>query len=132
MAKRNKRKSRRVVAPSPQRLSVGRVALPSLPSPILISPPKKRIVKATSFHSTNSRISSEAARLSQHLQRVAAMPSIAEKRKRVSKLSLAPVEPDDRKSSPKARETLKCKKRPDSKRATRGPGGSKRFVPWCG
>lgn len=59
------------------------------------------------------------------------MPVIAEKQKRVSKLSLASPSPDARKSSHKAREALHCKRRPDSKKATRGNGGSKRFVPWC-
>lgn len=56
-----------------------------------------------------------------------------EKEKRKSKLSLAvaAAEPDGRKSSGKARVAVSCKKRPDSKRAARGSGGSKRFVPWC-
>lgn len=104
-----------------------------LSAPALFIPArlKKRNVLTTSQDTYHSRRSGEAARLSQHLQRVAAMPLIAEKRKRNSKLSLAVApSPDDRKSSPKARE-VHCKRRPDSKKATRGSGGSKRFVPWC-
>ena len=36
-------------------------------------------------------------------------------------------------SSDKARRKKKlvCKERPDSKQASRGTGGSKKFVPWC-
>lgn len=56
-----------------------------------------------------------------------------EKDKRQSNLSLAvaAAKPDDRKSLKKAREALSCKKRPDSKKAARGSGGGRRFVPWC-
>lgn len=51
-----------------------------------------------------------------------------------SKLSLAKTpEPDPRQSSPVARESPTCKKRPDSKKAARskGGGGGKKFIPWC-
>lgn len=139
MSKRSrKRRERNAVvdiAASPSPAKARTISRPVLsPSPSFISPlVKKTVVRATSPNSNYSRISGEAARLSQHKQRVAAMPSIAEKQRHRSKLSLAPVgEPDARKSSEKAREPPHCKKRPDSKRATRGGGGSKRYVPWCG
>ncbi|UIB81434.1 hypothetical protein [Flyfo microvirus Tbat2_110] len=54
--------------------------------------------------------------------------------RQVSQLSLANTpEPDNRKSSHKAREWPHCKKRPDSKKAARstGGGGAKKFIPWC-
>lgn len=35
------------------------------------------------------------------------------------------------KLSPAKRPRENCKKRPDSKKARAGKGGSKRFVPWC-
>lgn len=42
----------------------------------------------------------------------------------------------DNKSKPetqslKTRDDLVCKKRPDEKKAQKGSGGSKKFVPWC-
>lgn len=143
MAKRSKRDKRRskTVAPAPSRpvaskLQPGRSAAPAPSvSPSLISRLTKKAVRPTRPNTYHSRISSEAARLSQHLERTAAVPSIAEKRKPQSKLSLIASEPDARKSSPKAREHSHCKKRPDSKKAARtgkGGGGNKRFVPWCG
>lgn len=135
MAKRSKHRARSAVAVGPvSRPSVRTVKLTAVSAPTLLPSPlkKNKLVLATSQHSYHSRVSSEAARLSQHLQRVAAMPVIAEKQKRVSKLSLASApSPDTRKSSHKAREALHCKRRPDSKKATQGKGGSKRFVPWC-
>ena len=52
-----------------------------------------------------------------------------------SMLSLAPTpSPDVRKSSEKARDLPRCKKRPDSKKAARSKGGGgpkKDYVPWC-
>lgn len=135
MAKRSKRRARSAMSVgSVSRSSVRtfRPAAVSSPPLFLQSPIKKKLVLTTSQDAYHSRKSGEAARLSQHLQRVAAMPPIAEKRKRVSKLSLAVApSPDERKSSHKARE-VHCKKRPDSKKAAHGKGGSKRFVPWCG
>ncbi len=114
--------SRRLAAPKASPLSF-------LPSPF-----KKLIVKPTRLDTFHSRDRSEATRLSLHLDRVAAMPVIAEKHRTQSKLSLIATEPDKRKSSEKAREALHCKKRPDSKKAARsgkGGGVNKRFVPWC-
>lgn len=134
MAKRSKRKREGIAgAVSRTRVTVSGVT-PVSGTPSLISPIKKKPVLTTSQHTYHSRSSGEAARLSQHLQRVAAIPSSAEKRQRISKLSLAKAvaEPDVRKSSEKAREAPHCKKRPDSKKAARGSGGSKRYVPWCG
>lgn len=61
--------------------------------------------------------------------------TITEKHRPQSKLSLTPhTEPDARKSSPVAREVNTCKKRPDSKKAARskGGGGGKKYIPWCG
>ncbi len=37
----------------------------------------------------------------------------------------------DKNHSLKTRDDLLCKKRPDSKKARNGSGGSKKFVPWC-
>lgn len=37
----------------------------------------------------------------------------------------------DKNHSLKTRDDLLCKKRPDSKKAQNGSGGSKKFVPWC-
>ncbi|QCS37064.1 hypothetical protein [Tortoise microvirus 47] len=61
-------------------------------------------------------------------------PIIQENKRARSALALKAIsEPDNRKSSPKAREQLHCKKRPDSKKAATGKGGGvKRFIPWCG
>lgn len=106
------------------------------PHALFQSPLRKYLGKPTrlaSYHSRN-RKGEALTRLSLHRERMAAVPSIAEKHKPLSKLSLAHTvaEPDKRKSSEKAREVPHCKKRPDSKKATRGSGGSKRFVPWCG
>lgn len=136
MAKRNKHRNRSVDLSAVTR-ERPRVVVPpgrkvSSP-PLLYVPEKKRVLVPRSM-ARDSRKAAEAARLSVHLSRVAAIPSPAETQLHRSKLSLAPAmaEPDNRKSSHKAREALTCKKRPDSKRATRGKGGSKRFVPWCG
>lgn len=134
MAKRNKHRARVSSAPVVSRATKRENRSSIVSAPLLLPAPlKKKRVQPTRLLTNDSRVSGEAARLSQHLRRIAAMPSIAEKRKRVSKLSLAPAtaEPDARKSSQKAREALHCKKRPDSKKAAHGKGGSKRFVPWC-
>jgi hypothetical protein len=61
---------------------------------------------------------------------------ITDKNRTRSNLSLVAItaEPDNRKSSHKAREALTCKKRPDSKKAARSAGNgsvNKKFVPWC-
>lgn len=138
MSKRSRKRRQRSavvdVAASPSSAKIRAVSRPVLSStPSLISPLKKTVVRPARPNSYHSRISGEAARLSHHLERVAAVPSPAEKQRHRSKLSLAPVgEPDTGKSSEKAREPPHCKKRPDSKKATRGKGGSKRYVPWCG
>lgn len=61
-------------------------------------------------------------------------PIIEENKRAKSALAIKALsEPDNRKSSPRAREPLHCKKRPDSKKAATGKGGGvKRFIPWCG
>lgn len=62
------------------------------------------------------------------------LPVVTQKNRK-SQLSLAKstLEPDARKSSERARDYSKCKKRPDSKKAARsaGGGGVKKFIPWC-
>lgn len=69
-------------------------------------------------------------------KKLAAARKITTEKHRVqSNLSLAKTpEPDQNQSSPKARERSMCKKRPDSKKAARSPGGGggKKFIPWCG
>lgn len=143
MAKRSKRDKRRAktVAPAPSRPVVskrqpGRLASPALSvSPSLISRLTKKAVRPTRPNPNHAQSSRDAAWASQHQERVAAVPSSAEKRKPHSKLSLVAREPDKRQSSEKARDLLHCKKRPDSKKAARsgkGGGVNKRFVPWCG
>lgn len=135
MAKRKRsRLVKRTVAAPLARPAVSNIRLGPLPVAPLSSRAvlRPKLVLATSQHTYHSRNSGEAARLSQHQRRAAAVSSIAEKRKRHSGLSLAAAKPDERKSSEKAREAPHCKKRPDSKKAARGAGGSRRFVPWCG
>jgi hypothetical protein len=59
------------------------------------------------------------------------MPDIKEAHRARSKLAIAAHEHDERNSPKKAREYPSCKKRPNSKKAAKGNGGSKKFVPWC-
>jgi len=142
MAKRSKRSARKRPESTPVtglsfRMVKGHARpVVMAPSPLsFISPLKKTLGRPTRPTTNHSRNSGEAARLSEHLTRVAAVPSPAEKRKPHSKLSLIASEPDARKSSDKAREPAHCKKKPDSKKAARsgkGGGVNKRFVPWCG
>ena len=40
-------------------------------------------------------------------------------------------QPERREVDKIARKETVCKKRPDSKKAQKGAGGSKQFVPWC-
>ena len=40
-------------------------------------------------------------------------------------------QPDEQSVDKIARREKVCKKRPDSKKAQKGTGGSKEFVPWC-
>ena len=114
-------------------------------APSLPSPPKNKPVQPTRLHSDYRRSSDgNVARLSKPEPLKAAVRSLAAKRtparlerhKIRSALTLvsAPHSPDVRKSSVKARDQFRCKKRPDSKKAARsgkGSGTNKRFVPWC-
>lgn len=143
--------ARRVVQISERRAVV---APPDLSrSNSLLSALRNKTAKATSLrsnHATNRALSPVAsqrlpvysprplvaARREQH--RILALPKqeIRTEAHRIqSKLHLAPASitsPD--RSSLKAREDFRCKKRPDSKKASSvraGSGVSKAFVPWC-
>ena len=42
------------------------------------------------------------------------------------------VRQSHRQDSPKVRDQSTCKERPDNKKRTRGRGGPRKFIPWCG
>lgn len=133
MSKRSRgRKSRKTKVAAVGAAAPGRFSPSSSPAPVVYFSLKKRQVALIKSRVKDGRKAGEIERLALHRQRVAAIPQKLEAERQKSSLSLAKLaEPDGRKSSVKAREAIHCKKRPDSKKATRGLGGSKRFVPWC-
>lgn len=109
-------------------LNVRRVADPHLPVMVKRKSPRTNYtdVKSSVADRTPLAVSAPGA--------VKAKKITTEKHRQQSKLKLALTpEPDVRKSSEKARDPNRCKKRPDSKRAARssGGGGGKKYVPWC-
>lgn len=149
MAKKNRRKdtgraqSRTAVSSAARSLSANALAWSTPRHP----GPNKMRVQPTRLHtvtwSDSERLAERVARSTPKRQPERQALSIPTKPKAVrlertrkhSTLSLAPTaSPDTRKSSHKAREALRCKERPDSKKAARSGnsgGNRKKFVPWC-
>jgi hypothetical protein len=55
-------------------------------------------------------------------------PSVRQVQERIKKQQLLAEQSSDK---ARRKKKLVCKERPDSKKASRGTGGSKKFVPWC-
>ena len=57
-----------------------------------------------------------------------AAPTVRQRQERLKKQQLLAEQSSDK---ARRKKKLVCKERPDSKKASRGTGGSKKFVPWC-